>query len=214
MKLTQFLVAAGLICMFMCLCHASYADQSAWAEKQLLGWQPGPEHSQLPIRSIRHRKMEIAGEWDRRGGHDGSHLSIEPSGKHTYAVAFRTAGCFGDWHLERSAKYINGVLTLDRPVEEQNGFTYKRLYAVRIAGEEYLLPSVAVARVHGAILADGSLALGQEVVPRFLFARRTTKKRRMLPTLPPHTGVLILATVCAGAGMAVSIALLERRTRT
>lgn len=213
MKRSRFLLAASQICLLVCLCHASYADQSAWVEDELRGWQPGSEHAQLPAKAIRRAIKDITGEWiARHSGHCCTWLNIWRTRQGSYYVEFKTLGCVGDWDLIRTGEYADGVLTLNRPVIEYVDRTYQRLHAVRIVDEQYLLPSVAVETVQEAISEDGSQVLDPGVLHWHLFSRRTPKKPPTSRTLRSRVTILILVAVGAGAGLTLSILLLERTT--
>jgi hypothetical protein len=155
-----------------------YEPSTSWKEKELEGWQPGPENASVPMRTIRHPKMDITGDW-RAGsiGHASTGLSISRSLLGTYTVRLDASGCLGGWHLNRTGRYADGVLTLDRPIEDYFMLKYKKLYAVRIGGQEHLLPSAAIEKVQAALSDDGSVLLDRRYeIPRYAFSRWGTKK--------------------------------------
>ncbi len=156
-----------------------YEPSTSWKEKELEGWQPGPENASVPIQAIRHPRMDVTGVWSAGSiGHASTRLSISRSLTGTYTVRLGASGCLGGWHLNRTGRYADGVLTLDRPVEDYFTLKYKRLYAVEIGGKEYLLPSAAIEKVQAALSDDGSVILDlQYEIPRYAFSRWGNKKR-------------------------------------
>ena len=82
-------------------------------------------------------------------------MTIQRRDEVSYRVEFFTSGCLRRWALERTATYWDGVLTLNRPVREYASKTYDRLYAVRINGEECLLPACSVGQIQNELDGDG-----------------------------------------------------------
>ena len=112
-------------------------------------WEPDPEHTALPADSIRVRAIDLEGVWsDRIGWHDVTIKSL--AARSEYNPSFLSHGrCAlgGSVELERLAKYEDGVLLMDRPVQELTGATYKQLFSVRVNETICLVPSVRVADV-------------------------------------------------------------------
>ena len=113
-------------------------------EERLESWTPDSENEQQPLPEIRHKSMDIEGEWFVSRGLDGSALSIKQNGDDQFRIVFSTHGCLASYQLIRTGTFSDGVLTLNRPVDEYFPLTYKKLYAVRVGKEEFLLPSAAV----------------------------------------------------------------------
>lgn len=117
------------------------------AEKELMRFDPSSESDVLPIRGEPVTELSLAGTWVRgEGGYDIAELVFTPDAAGGYHVAFRAAGCVGQWTLDRRARFSAGVVLLDSPVQEYAPSSYSRLHAVRLDGETYLLPSAEVAR--------------------------------------------------------------------
>jgi hypothetical protein len=174
----------------------------AGMEEWLDRWQPGPEHAQVPMESIRHREMDITGKWwsPHSIGHAVSWLAIGSGGGSSYRVIVKTGGCF-ELRFERTGKYADGVLTLNRPAQDALARIYRKLYAVRIAGEEYLLPSASIGEVEATISKDGARALDPYMLSSRLFVRKPTQQLPISARpLPP---AVVVVAVCAGAGLVV-----------
>jgi hypothetical protein len=118
-------------------------------EKRLADWKPTKENDQVPRPGLRSPKTDVAGRWEIRsdGNLQVSTLTVRRLGQSDFEVELWHGCCVAHWRLKRTARYADGVLVLDRPVEEPYGRVYRRLYAVRIAGRECLLPDVSVAKV-------------------------------------------------------------------
>ncbi len=71
-----------------------------------------------------------------------------------------------------------GVLTLDRPITEVYGKerAYQRLYAVRIGGQECLLPEVAVGGVEESLSRRGKPFAPSSAESDYAFRRARPKK--------------------------------------
>ena len=110
-------------------------------------------------------------------------------------------GCLGELRLERTGEYSDGVLTLNRPVQDYLGRVCKKLYAVRIADEECLLPSASVGEVEEAISKDGSRTLDSHMLRSRLFVRQPTQ--RVPVSARPVPPAVVVVAVCAGAGLVV-----------
>ena len=119
-------------------------DQLAFAsrrrESELNNWKPGPEQDRKPRPSNRDSSISLEGDWQSGGLLETTTLNIKRKDSSNYAVEYYTTGCLSRWKLSRTATYSDGVLKFDRPVQEYVSRTYDRLYAIRIAGEECLIP--------------------------------------------------------------------------
>lgn len=103
------------------------------------------------IKKALNPKMEIVGEWQGfvLGGYDRSNLTVKkhPEQKDAYQLEFaRKTDFSGVRRTTRTAKFVDGILTLNEPIE---GFaistpSYAKLYAVRSKGKDFLVPSVHV----------------------------------------------------------------------
>jgi hypothetical protein len=121
-------------------------EQSRRIETQLEAWLLPCEGPYEPPEDLRCPRLNIEGTWRARGGHDGSVLVIEQLFDDVYQVSFSTYACLSRWRLTRAARYADGVLELNRAVQEYFPLTYDRLYALWIEGEGYLLPAVCPER--------------------------------------------------------------------
>jgi hypothetical protein len=70
---------------------------------------------------------------------DGSLLSIRKKEGGGYAVGLETHGCVGGWSFERTARYKDGILRLNKAVEEYDPGPYDTLYAISVDGKEYVI---------------------------------------------------------------------------
>lgn len=123
-------------------------------ESKIEGWKPTEADRQRPDERILSPAVDIVGVWERRGHLDGSSLSITggPSDKHQ--VSFSTGGCLGHFQAERTGSYDKGALVLSQPITEYCPATYKVLFAVRIDGNDYLVPSVHVDDLQRGLSSD------------------------------------------------------------
>jgi hypothetical protein len=113
----------------------------AYHETQLQNWKADPQNEYVPDKSLISSQIDISGHWAIQRGLDASELKIVPQGKDSFAVEFYTSGCLDRWLLHRTATFKNGLLELDRPVDPYGGKPYDKLYAIRLRGRDYLLPS-------------------------------------------------------------------------
>jgi len=206
MKAARLVISACVVLVLLFPARSSYAVTPSGREEWLDRWQPEPEHAQVPMESIRHREMDITGKWwsPHSIGHAVSWLAIGSGGGSSYRVIVKTSGCF-ELRFERTGKYADGVLTLNRPAEDALARVYRKLYAVRIAGEEYLLPSTSIGEVEATISKDGTRALDPYMLRSRLFVRKPTQQLP-ISTRPLPPAVVVVA-VCAGAGLVVFILL-------
>ena len=126
---------------------------TAYVEERLSKWKPVRDNSRQPNKRIVAADLDIKGNWIAGGGYSCSTLSISGTGDRV-SVSFYTTGCLNQWELERTAVFADGILLFNRPVEEYIGLTYKKLYAVRIDGQEFLVSSPAVELVEKALSED------------------------------------------------------------
>ncbi len=131
------------------------AGTSAYIETELSTWKPSARNNARPSASLLHRQGDPTGTWDVDTGMDGSRLVINRLPDGSLAVTFTTSGCLRGWKLERTGAYRNGVLTLDKPVEEYGDLTYQRLYLVRAAGRNFLVADAAVREFEKGVTRSG-----------------------------------------------------------
>jgi hypothetical protein len=139
-------------------------------ERRARDWTPSADDRIRPDPSFIAPAMGIAGQWESRRHLNSCVLSIEQTSPGVYAVDFGTGGCMGGCKFERNARYRNGVLTLDKAVAEYAPAVYDMLYAIRLNGEELLLPAAYVKRFQEACV-DGEMS--DEVLLRNCVYRRT-----------------------------------------
>lgn len=125
-------------------------------ERRARDWTPSAADRLRPDPSLIAPDIEIAGEWESRRHLNSCSLSIRQTASNAYAVDFATGGCMGGCAFQRSGCYRNGVLTLDGPVAEYMPAAYDTLYAIRVNGEELLLPAAYVERF-GEAVVDGEV---------------------------------------------------------
>jgi len=146
---------------------------TAHVDERLSKWTPGKEDSRQPNKKIMAADTEIVGEWVvNRGGHDYTTLSISRNGDRL-SISFYTGGCLTEWELERTGMFSEGVLLLDRPVEEYLPLTYKKLYAGRIDGKELLVSSAAVREFEKALSEDSATVIDEVRLEGFSFRRKS-----------------------------------------
>jgi hypothetical protein len=91
---------------------------------------------------------DLAGAWTDRT--QFTKLRFTPLAEGGFKVSFLSrarCGLGGCVKLERTATYHNGVVLLDRPVQELLGERYQRLYTLLVDQDLYLVPSIRVADV-------------------------------------------------------------------
>lgn len=116
-------------------------------ESELINWKSGPDQDRKPRKSLRDCTISIEGDWLRGGHLETTTLDIKRIGPSNYSIEFYTTGCLSRWKLSRTATYSDGVVKFDRPVQEYVSRTYDRLYAIRIAGEECLIPPCNIVEI-------------------------------------------------------------------
>jgi hypothetical protein len=115
--------------------------------------------------------MDLAGTWSLRRHYDGSSLNIQTNPSGNYGVEFSTGSCQGGCKLERHGEFRDGVLTLDQPVAEYSHAVYQKLYAIRIADTDYIVPSPFVPAVAAALSSDGGAIVDEARFNRSVYRR-------------------------------------------
>jgi hypothetical protein len=120
-----------------------YIEEQVGLQKEagLNHWLPDSNSTHPPKREFRNFGMNVFGNWVLHGGFGRASLFIDTDSTGQFQVQFRTSGCSGGWAFRRTARYSNGVLTFDRPVQDVFGQTYYKMYAVLIGKNDYLLPA-------------------------------------------------------------------------
>jgi hypothetical protein len=112
---------------------------NASTELRLASWKPSRIDRATPKAAIWIKTAEVAGKWGNSSGLDSTHIALVLTGGKSYQVNFRTHGCLGHWVLHRTAKYDDGTIVFDKPVEGYSDGVYDRLYTVKIDGQVRLI---------------------------------------------------------------------------
>ncbi|HEY3244901.1 MAG TPA: hypothetical protein VGM03_16290 [Phycisphaerae bacterium] len=99
----------------------------------------------MPPEKLRDGSIDIEGDWIRRTRLDSARMRVKHRSSNHYDVEFATSGCLSRWQLKRTGSYRDGVLTLNRPVQEYCPITFNTLYAIRADGKELLVPAPNIA---------------------------------------------------------------------
>ncbi len=118
---------------------------SPTVEKELENLQVDHEDLSSVVREILSPTIDISGSWTTHFGYSGSTLEISGSKTNGYFVHFQTGGCIGDWDLKRSGTYSNGVLRLNKAVQDYDHHPdypaiYDTIYAVSVGRKAHLIP--------------------------------------------------------------------------
>ncbi|MCB9853237.1 MAG: hypothetical protein H6819_09095 [Phycisphaerales bacterium] len=155
---------------------------SRYIEAELKDWRP-PDGLQPPPATIRVSSIDLEGSWLGRTGMDTASMVISRRNDGTFDVNFSTSGCLGGWRLKRTATYKDGILELDRPVQEYCPITFRRLYTIRANGTELLLPETSVADLMQDRDADGNFNPGSIGIRFYTYGRREQRMRSRNPYL-------------------------------
>lgn len=131
-------------------------------------------------------QVDITGEWHIWRCEEAACLTVhEPLGGGAYRVAFGSYGSLGRLEMDRTGCYADGVLTLDRPVFEYGGTTYRRLYTLRVGGTEYLVPDVRLGRFRRSLTRRNELEREAGVI-LYSFSKRKPLLWRRLESCERH----------------------------
>lgn len=136
------------------------AQQRKVVEKELRQWRRGKQNAAVPTRQLACVAEDLSGSWEIDGLVYGSTLRLFPLGSNRYRVQLYTGGRKGDWTLERTAIYRQGVLLLNHPIKEYNGLIYDRLFTIRTSVEVHQRTSGQLTtsmEVH--LISDQALAI-------------------------------------------------------
>jgi hypothetical protein len=111
----------------------------------LRGWKPD-HRLKKPKATLINPDVDLQGTWVTATRMDYSTLAFEKSAG-GYTVRFVTGGCLGQWKLYRTAMCSHGVITLSAPIRPYRPGTYQTLYAIKVGGIDYLLPSCDVEQI-------------------------------------------------------------------
>lgn len=153
-------------------------ESSTRMEAELAKRSPGSADKQVPPEKLRDRSLDIEGDWIGRTGMDSAQMSIKRRSEREYDIDFATGGCLGHWKLKRTGSYHEGVLTLDRPVQEYCPITFKTLYAVRVDGKELLLPASNIDDLLRDLYNSGNSRPGTIGVSFYTYGRRSDRESK------------------------------------
>lgn len=123
------------------------AVSAEYVEARLEGWRPQDDDDVVPPDRCRVPSMEITGEWLCESRLIRASLTIHSREDGKYSVDFSTSGCLRRWRLHRVGTFDDGVLMLDKPVQEYSSVTFNKMYAIRLGHQEMLLPAPNVSRI-------------------------------------------------------------------
>jgi hypothetical protein len=147
-------------------------------EAKLAWWSPKAKDLQMPPEKLRDGSIDIEGDWIRRTRLDSARMRVKHRSSNHYDVEFATSGCLSRWQLKRTGSYRDGVLTLNRPVQEYCPITFNTLYAIRADGKELLVPAPNTADLLKDLDDMGIRDLTRLVLASILTAVATTAIRR------------------------------------
>jgi hypothetical protein len=100
-------------------------------EEKISLWKRTKDNNAFPSESQRCTVSDVSGVWKRGGGMDYTTIKLFPMKSGRYRLLFSTGGCLSHWSLELTATYRDGVLLLNRPVEEYIPAVYDRLFTIK-----------------------------------------------------------------------------------
>lgn len=159
-------------------------ESSARMEAELAKWTPSATDKQVPPEKLRDRSFDIEGDWIGRTGMDSAQMSIKRRSDREYDIDFATGGCLDHWKLKRTGSYHDGVLTLDRPVQEYCPITFKTMYAIRVDGKELLLPAPNVDDLLKDLDNSGNSRSGTIGVSFYTYGRGSDRESNRFSSRP------------------------------
>ena len=136
----SFLAGAGVSLLFFFVVPNSSSTTRRELERRARDWNPTTAPT-LTDSSMIAVDMDVAGEWLNKRRLDRSALKFTKLSEQQFDVDFDTSGCVGGCRFSRKASARDGVITFDGAVAEYSGRTYNTLYAIRVAGADYLAPA-------------------------------------------------------------------------
>ncbi len=140
-------------------------------EARLEKWKPSKKNLEKPAKSIMASDVDIEGVWLAHRGLDHTSLHISKTNANL-SINFYTSGCLSRWQLNRTGLFTNGVLTLNRPVDEYYPLTYMTLYAIQIEGIDYLVSSAAVGKLQEILQRNLKVERKTEIQELYLFKKQ------------------------------------------
>lgn len=199
-------IAWGLVFSVVCSASQVLAQDSREVgmrdavEAQLSKWKRGKENeAALAL----HQKdivvaRDISGVWLRDSGMDSTKLKLFSVGPNVYKIILSTGGCLGHWTLERTGVYKDGVLLLNRPLEEYTPLIYDRLFTIRTPAGVRLISEAALGwyrEEHGAEMVSVLMFKNTTQSSATIMASKkpeVTKKQVAAPASRPSTQPLRL----------------------
>jgi hypothetical protein len=124
-------------------------------EKELRAWRREQKNLSPPVGELLCKDAELAGVWGTGSGFSVVTFTILPKARGLLSVNFETGGCEGGWKLLREGRYDAGILTLNKPIKIYPDGIFDRLYTMRVAGKEFLVPDLYLADFQQGLIADG-----------------------------------------------------------
>jgi len=146
--------------------------QTRWnIKRRIAEWDRDRPPVAKPNASLLASDILLEGKWEVHRHLQSSAIEISRNPPWQYQIAFSTSGCLGGLTLERTGTYVDGTLSLDKPVGEYLPLTYDRLYAVRIEGTDYLLPEASVEQFEAGLSADKRSIMDSRILEMWVFRR-------------------------------------------
>ena len=145
MTLVEVLVILVTIWILIGLLVPAVKPPPPFTDKDLdfTSWDSLAESRIAPPQDCLTKELDLTGRWYCSWHH--ILLEIEPDRPSKWQINFSAGtrcGLGPSIKLERTATFENGILILDRPVQDIPGKTFQRLFAVHIQDRNYLIPSV------------------------------------------------------------------------
>lgn len=115
----------------------------AAVERRLAAWKPDARNEAVPPAHLRVVVDDLCGRWESDRFFDHADLTFTPTGHGIYRVHVQAHLCNSYWAHERTATYRDGVVTLDRPIDD-SWDRYRKLYTVRLDGQIRLVSAASV----------------------------------------------------------------------
>lgn len=172
--LVEALVVVAIIAVLIGLLLPSVGPPPPLIDKDLdfSSWDAAAESKIPPPQDLLSAKEDFTGQWICHRHHLLLEMKAAQPGK--WQVSFYAGtrcGLGPSIKLDRTASYENGILTLDRPVQDIPKHTFQRLFAVCIEDRIYLIPSFQLDKLKEILekgtKEDRAESLQQEFLTRF-----------------------------------------------
>ena len=172
LNLAEALVIVAILGLLAALFLPDSATRTRWEiERRAREWEPSSADQRQPDPSFMAANVSIVGEWAVCRHRNGSSMTISENSPGKFTVLFSTYGCMGRCDFQRDARFDNGILTFDRPVSEYFPVAYDTLYAVRVAGDDLLLPAAFVTKFQHGLSDDGKQIADDLIVRMYVYRR-------------------------------------------